>query len=416
LTLAGFTHDICSAVHPLAACSPCFDAWPLGAHGLEWIHSPAPLAHPLDDGSAILLERSLDATASGLESDGAAWHALFAPFVRAWPSFRHDVLAPLGLPRHPLLLARFGAHAIRSAQSLASARFKTTKARALFAGIAAHSTLPLDAPLSAAVGLVLGICAHTVGWPFPRGGAQAISDALAAHLRSLGGTIRTGTPVTALPDAEVVICDITPRQMLALAGDRFPASFRAALGRYRYGPGAFKLDWALDAPVPWRAPACARAATVHLGGTFEEIAQWEARHTGPPFVLLVQHTLFDPGRAPAGRHTAWAYCHVPNGSAHDMTQAIEDQIERFAPGFRARILQRSVLPPVALEKYNPNLVGGDFSGGAVDIGQFFLRPTYRLYATPLPNVLMCSASTPPGGGVHGMCGYHAASRFLKRNR
>jgi phytoene dehydrogenase-like protein len=421
LTLPGFVHDVCSAIHPMAACSPCFEQWPLAAHGLEWVEPDAPLAHPLDDGPAILLERSLEATASNLDHDkrghdGAAWRRLFAPLVDAWPGLRHDVLAPLGIPRHPLSMARFGLAAIRPARSLAESLFRGERARALFAGLAAHSTLALEAPLSAGAALVLAICAHSAGWPFPRGGAQRITGALAGYLRDMGGAIVSGTPVTVLPDAPVVLCDVTPRQLLALAGDRCPAGFRAALARYRYGPGAFKVDWALDGPIPWRAPECARAATVHLGGTLAEIAQWESGYTGRPFVLLAQHTLFDPTRAPAGKHTAWAYCHVPNGSTVDMTQAIEDQVERFAPGFGARILARSVLPPAALERHNPNLVGGDFSGGALDLGQFFLRPTRRLYGTPLPGVYLCGACTPPGGGVHGMCGYHAASRISKGGR
>jgi phytoene dehydrogenase-like protein len=416
LTLPGFTHDLCSAIHPMAACSPCFESWPLGAHGLEWVQPDAPLAHPLDDGTAVVLERSVDSTAAGLGSDGAAWHNLFAPLVGVWPALRHDVLAPLGIPRHPLWLARFGMAALRPARSLAEAYFRAERARALFAGLAAHSTLPLEAPLSAAVGLVLGICAHAVGWPFPRGGAQRIADSLAAYLHSLGGRIVTRNPVTAIPESPTVLCDVTARQMLALGGDRFPAAFRAALGRYRYGPAAFKVDWALDAPIPWRAPECARAGTVHLGGNLAEIAQWESGHTGRPFVLLAQHTLFDATRAPAGKHTVWAYCHVPNGSTEDMTEAIEDQVERFAPGFRTRILARHTMGPASLERHNPNLVRGDFSGGALDAGQFFLRPTRRLYKTPLPGVWICSASTPPGGGVHGMCGYHAASRAIQRAR
>jgi phytoene dehydrogenase-like protein len=417
LTLPGFVHDTCSAVHPLAVCSPCFAQFPLAADGgLEWVHPDAPLAHPFDDGSAILLERSLPQTAASLGGDGEAWRALFEPFADAWPLLRHDVLAPVGVPRHPLLLARFGIAALRSARHLAESHFRGPRARALFAGLAAHSTLPLDAPLSGAAALVLGVCAHTGGWPFPRGGAQRIADALAACLLSLGGQIHTASPVTSLPDAPVVMADVTPRQMLELAGDRFPVAFRAALGRYRYGPGAFKMDWALDGPIPWRAPDCARAGTVHLGGSLEEIAHWEAHHTGPPFVLLVQHTLFDPTRAPRGMHTAWAYCHLPNASSADMTDAMEAQVERFAPGFRQRILARHVLSPAAMERDNPNLVGGDFNGGALDFGQFFLRPTRRLYATPLPGIYFCGSSTPPGGGVHGMCGFHAASRFLKRGR
>jgi phytoene dehydrogenase-like protein len=416
LTLPGFVHDICSAVHPLAICSPCFEQFPLSEHGLEWVHPDAPLAHPLDDGTAAVLERSISRTASNLGADGEAWRALFEPLAAAWPRLRHDVLSPLGVPRHPLLLAKFGMAAFRPARRLAETRFRGTPARALFAGMAAHSTLPLEAPLSAAVGLVLGVCAHTAGWPFPRGGAQRISDALTGCLRSLGGDIRTASPVTSMPDAPVVMCDVTPRQMLELAGERFPAPFRAALARYRYGPGAFKVDWALDGPIPWRAPACARAATIHLGGTLQEIAAWESHHTGPPFVLLAQPTLFDATRAPAGQHTAWAYCHVPNASTMDMTDAIEAQVERFAPGFRARILGRHVLNPAGMESHNPNLVGGDFNGGAVSLAQFFLRPTRRLYRTPLPAVWFCSSSTPPGGGVHGMCGFHAASKFLKSGR
>ena len=416
LTLPGFVHDICSAVHPLAVCSPCFEQFPLAAHGLEWVHPDAPLAHPLDDGSAVVLEHSISRTAANLGIDGEAWCALFEPFAGVWPRLRHDVLAPLGVPRHPLLLARFGIVAVRPARRLAETRFRGHRARALFAGLAAHSTLPLEAPLSAAVGLVLGACAHTGGWPFPRGGAQRISDALAGHLRSLGGEIRTASPVTSLPDAPLVMADVTPRQMLELAGDRFPPAFRTALSRYRYAPGAFKVDWALDGAIPWRASACARAGTVHLGGTLDEIAHWDARHTGPPFVLLAQPSLFDATRAPQGKHTAWAYCHVPNASTVDMADAIEAQVERFAPGFRQRILARHVFSPAAMERHNPNLVGGDFSGGALDVRQFFLRPTRHLYRTPLPGVYFCGSSTPPGGGVHGMCGFHAASRFLKSGR
>lgn len=408
LTLPGFVHDVCSTVHPMAACSPFFEQLPLAAHGLEWIHAEAPLAHPLDDGTAVLLERSIPATAANLGPDAAAWGALMQPLTQAWPRLRHDVLAPPRIPRHPLLMARFGLRAVRSARGLAESLFRGAPARALFAGLAAHSVMPLDAGLSAAVGLVLGIAAHADGWPFPRGGSQRISDALAACLRSFGGEIRTASPVAMLPREPLVLCDVTPRQMLKLSGDRFPASYRETLARYRYGPGAFKIDWALDGPIPWRAAACARAGTVHLGGTLEEIAAWEAGHTGSPFVLLTQLSLFDSTRAPRGRHTAWAYCHVPNGSPADMTTAIEDQIERFAPGFRNRILARSVLPPAALEQMNPNLVGGDFNGGAFNLRQFVFRPTRMLYRTPLPGVYFCGASTPPGGGVHGMCGYHAA--------
>jgi len=409
LTLPGFLHDICSAVYPMAVSSPAFEQFPLAAHGLEWLHSEAPLAHPLEGGSAVLLERSLDATSANLEGDGDAWRSLFGPLAARWPALRHDALAPvIRIPRHPFLMARLGLLGIRSARALAERRFRGPRARALFAGLAAHSVMPLEAPLSSAIGLILGATAHAVGWPIARGGAQRISDALAGTLRSLGGEIRTAARVTALPEAEIVMCDVTPRQFLALAGDRLPPSFRGALERYRYGPGVFKMDWALDAPIPWRDPRCARAATVHVGGTLEEIAHWEAHHTGRPFLILVQPSLWDATRAPAGKHTAWAYCHVPNGSTVDYSDAIEQQIECFAPGFRDCILKRSAFSPAALEGYNANLVGGDIAGGALDLGQFFLRPTRRLYRTPLGGVYLCSSSTPPGGGVHGMCGYHAS--------
>jgi phytoene dehydrogenase-like protein len=407
LTLPGFVHDVCSAVHPMAVSSPAFEQFPLAAHGLEWVHPDALLAHPLDDGTAAVLERSVEATARGLGADGPAWQRLMEPLAAAWPRLRHDVLAPPHFPRYPLLMAQFGRHALGSAGGLVESRFRGPHARALFAGIAAHAAVPLEDRPTAGVGLTLAVAGHAVGWPFPRGGAQRISDALAGYLRSLGGEIRLETPVTTLPEAPIVMCDVTPRQFLALAGKRLTEPFRGALGRFRYGPGAFKMDWALDAPIPWRARECARAGTVHVGGTFEEIAAWERSHTGRPFVLLVQPTLFDASRAPAGKHTAWGYCHVPNGSSADISGAIEDQIERFAPGFRARILARSVMPPAALERFNPNLVGGDINGGAIDLAQFFLRPTRHLYRTPLQGVYLCSSSTPPGGAVHGMCGYYA---------
>jgi phytoene dehydrogenase-like protein len=408
LTLPGFTHDVCSAIHPMAAASPCFELFPLESHGLEWIQPPSPLAHPLDDGTAVMLERSLDDTCAGLGRDGGAWRRLMEPLARAWPGLRHDLLVPvLRLPRHPLQMASFGARAFLPARTLAERFFREPRARALFAGLAAHSIMPLEKPLSSAIGLLLGAIGHAAGWPFPRGGSQRIADALAAYLRSLGGEIRTDSPVTVLPDAPVVMCDVTPLQFLALAGDRLPPGYRRSLERFRYGPGVFKMDWALDAPIPWRAPACARAGTVHIGGTLEEIAAWESGYIGAPFVLLSQPSLFDDSRAPAGKHTAWAYCHVPNGSAADFSDAIERQIERFAPGFRTRILARAVLTPAELERRNPNLVGGDIAGGAMDVRQFFFRPTRRFYRTPLPGVYLCSSSTPPGAGVHGMCGYNA---------
>jgi phytoene dehydrogenase-like protein len=412
LTLPGFVHDVCSAIHPMAVASPCFEQFPLAEHGLEWINPEAPLAHPLDDGTAVMLERSIDATARQLGADGAAWSRLMEPLAAAWPELRVDLLAPLGIPRHPLLMARFGLHGLRPARSLAESRFRGPRARALFAGLAAHSILPLETRPSAAIGLLLGLAAHTVGWPFPRGGAQHISDALAGCLRALGGEIRTESRVTALPRDMLTFCEVTPRQFLALAGQRLPEGFRRKLTRYRYGPGVFKLDYALSGPIPWRARECARAGTVHLGGTLEEIAEWERGFTGRPFVLLVQHTLFDPTRAPAGQHTAWAYCHVPNGATGDYTAAIEDQIERFAPGFRRLILGRHTLTPAALEARNPNIVGGDVNGGAADLAQFFFRPTRLLYRTPLRGVYLCSASTPPSGAIHGMCGYHAVQAAM----
>ncbi|HUB31557.1 MAG TPA: NAD(P)/FAD-dependent oxidoreductase [Bryobacteraceae bacterium] len=408
LTLPGFVHDVCSGIHAMAPGSPCFEQFHLAEHGLEWIHPEAPLAHPLDDGTAVVVERSVDETAARLGPDGAAWRELIGPFAARWGRLRYDVLAPLlRVPHDPVLMARFGLYALQSAEGLARGRFRGVRARALFAGLAAHSIMPLDRPASAAVGMVMGITAHVCGWPFPRGGAQSLTDALVNCLRALGGEVITGSQVTEVPEADVVMCDVTPRQLRAMAGDRFPDDFRRRLERFEYGPGVFKVDYALDAPVPWRARECARAGTVHLGGTLEEIAEWEGGFAGLPFVLGAQHTLFDPTRAPAGRHTFWAYCHVPNGSTADMTNAIEEQIERFAPGFRNRILARHAMGPAELERRNPNLVGGDIAGGAMTLRQMFLRPTAMVYRTPLAHVFLCSASTPPGGGVHGMCGFHA---------
>ena len=415
LTLPGFCHDICSAVPPLAVCSPCFERYSLAEYGLEWIHPEIPLAHPFDDGTAVALHRSLDITCSDLGLDGDAWRRLFEPLVVAWPRLRHDVLAsPLHFPRHPLAFARFGLEALRPARALAESWFRGPRARALFAGIAAHATLPLEARPSAAFGLVLATAGHASGWPFPRGGAQAISNALAAGLLSQGGEIRTNSRVETLPEADVVMCDVTPHQFLTLAAPRLPARYRRLLADYRYGPGVFKIDWALDAPIPWRAEECRRAGTVHLGGTLEEIAAWESSQGGAPFVILTQPSVFDFTRAPFGGHTAWAYCHVPNGSPADRTDALESQVERFAPGFRDHILARHVLTPGLLERHNPNLVGGDIGGGSMDLAQFWLRSTRLRYRTPLKGVFLCSSSTPPGGGVHGMCGYHAARRVLKR--
>ena len=423
LTLPGFVHDVCSAIHPLGVASPFFRTLPLAGHGVEWVEPPAALAHPFDDGAAVLLERSPEGRVTMLGEDDERWLRLFAPLVRDAGSLLEEVLAPLHVPEHPLLLARFGARAALPATTLARLSFRGARARGVFAGLAAHSMLPLNRPPSAAFGLVLALLGHAVGWPFPRGGSQRLSDALASYLRAVGGEIETGHRVESLAelgDARVVLLDATPRGLLALAGDRLPARYRRRLERYRYGPGVFKLDWALDGPIPWRAEECGRAATVHLGATLEEIAASEAAPargevTERPYVLLAQQSLFDRTRAPAGRHAAWAYCHVPNGSSVDMTERIERQVERFAPGFRERILARSALGPAELERHNPNNVGGDINGGAATLSQLFTRPVACVspYTTPLPGVFLCSASTPPGGGVHGMCGYYAARSALR---
>ena len=423
LTLPGFVHDVCSAIHPLGIASPFFRSLPLADHGLEWVEPPAALAHPFDDGGAALLARSPDAAMPTLGEDDERWRRLFAPLVRDPESLLDEILAPLHVPAHPLTLARFGLRALLPATTVARRSFRGARARGLFAGLAAHSMLPLERPPSAAFGLMLGLLGHAVGWPFPRGGSQALSDALASYLRSLGGEIETGRRVESLAElgeTRLVVLDVTPRGLLELAGDRLPDRYRRRLERYRYGPGVFKLDWALAGPIPWRADECSRAATVHLGATLEEIAASEAapaqnRIAERPYVLLAQQSLFDPTRAPAGRHTAWAYCHVPNGSSVDMTEQVESQVERFAPGFRERILARSALGPADLERSNPNYVGGDINGGLADLRQLLTRPVARWspYSTPLPGVFLCSASTPPGGGVHGMCGFHAARAALR---
>ncbi len=425
LTAPGYLHDVCSAVHPLGCTSPFFRALPLADHGLEWIHPPVPLAHPLDDGSAVLLERSVDATAQALRGDAAAYRRLMMPLVQTWHVLVGMILAPLlRLPRHPLVLGRFGLSAIWSASRLARRCFRGEHARALFAGLAGHSMLPLDQPISASFGLILGLLAHVVGWPIARGGSQTIASALASYLRSLGGEVLTGTRIDSLDDlpfASAILCDVTPRQLLRMAGKRLPPGYRRQLSRYRYGPGVFKLDYALEGPIPWRAPDCLRAATVHVGGTLAEIVAAEAavsRGEIPerPFVLLTQPSLFDPTRAPQGKHTAWAYCHVPSGSTADMTARIEAQLERFAPGFLKRVRARHALSPAALEQWNANHVGGDINGGSQTLRQLLVRPVLRPdpYATPRRGFYLCSSSTPPGGGVHGMCGYHAARSALRR--
>jgi phytoene dehydrogenase-like protein len=427
LTLPGFVHDLCSAIHPMAAASPFFRTVPLEEHGLEWVESPVPLAHPLDGGEAAVLRRSVEATAEDLGPDAKAYVRTFRPLVDDWPRLEDALLGPLvRIPSHPLVLTRFGLRAIWPATRFARRTFEGEPARALFAGLAAHSILPLESIASASFGLVLGLTGHAVGWPLPRGGSQAIADALASYLRSLGGEITTGAPVESLAElsgARTVLCDVTPRQFLRLAGSRLDGRYRRALERYRYGPGVFKLDWALSAPIPWEAAECAQAGTIHLGGTLDELAASEraperGQTSERPFVLLAQPTVFDPSRAPAGRHTAWAYCHVPNGSTADMTEVIERQIERFAPGFGERVLARNAMGPADLERRNANLVGGDIAGGSNELRQLIARPVLRPipYATPLDGVYLCSASTPPGGGVHGMCGSLAARAALRADR
>jgi phytoene dehydrogenase-like protein len=422
LTLPGFLHDFGSAIHPFAVGAPFFSTLPLQANGLNWIHSPAPLAHPFDDGTAITLERDLNQAATVLGPDGNRWRLLLQPFVDNWPTLSAEILRPLHLwTPHPFMLARFGLIGFPSARTL-SHLFHSECTKALFAGLAAHSFLSLDSPLSAAFGILLAVCAHAVGWPFPKTGAQALANALCDHLASLGGTLKTSTQITdlsAFKDYNAILCDVTPHQLLRLARNRFPTRFSRRLAKYRYGPGVFKVDYALRHPIPWKSPDCVRAATVHLGGSFQEIAASEHdmshdRHSKRPFVILAQHTLFDPTRAPAGKHTAWAYCHVPNSSNVDMLDPLESQIERFAPGFRDCILARHIFSPSALESMDANLVGGDISGGAVNLRQFFFRPTWRHYTTPDPQIYLCSSSTPPGGGVHGMCGYNAAKKAVSR--
>jgi phytoene dehydrogenase-like protein len=423
LTLPGYTHDICSTVAALVLSSPMMRSLPLEQLGVQLIQPPAAFAHPLDDGSAAIAERSLEQTGHTLGPDAPAWADLMRPLVDNWQKLAPMLLAPPRLPAHPLLMLRFGIHAIRSAASLAHTQFTHDHARALFAGAAAHAILPLDWQASASFGLVLTASAHADGWPIVRGGMQNLTNALASHLRSLGGEIIADSPVRSLdelPPVSAIIADVTPRQLIQLAGARLPEGYKRRLQRFRYGPGVYKMDWALSAPIPWKARSCARAATVHLGGTLDEIAAaeqapWNNQHADKPYVLLVQPSLFDPTRAPLGKHTAWAYCHVPNGSTVDMTAAIESQVERFAPGFRDVVLARSVMSCAEMERRNANLIGGDITGGAQMLSQLFTRPVASLnpYRTPIPHLYLCSASTPPGGGVHGMCGYHAAQAALQ---
>lgn len=424
LTLPGFHHDFGSAVHPLGAGSPFFSSLPVRDFGLEWIHSPSTLAHPFDDGTAITLERDLLEAEAALGRDGRPWRDLMTPFVEHWADFVREILGPVPhLPRHPLLLARFGLRTLTSAKVLADRWFRKPRTKALFAGLAGHSFLALDELLSGSFGMVMALSAHAVGWPIPRGGAQSITNALCGYLSKLGGDIKKSTRIESLntlPNYDLILCDITPRQLLSIAGERLSPDYKRRLSRYRYGPGVFKVDYALNAPIPWRAAECLRAATVHLGGSFEEIAASEkamrtGQHAERPFVLLAQPSLFDSTRAPQGMHIAWAYCHVPNGSEVDMLGRIESQIERFAPSFKDCIVARHVLAPRDLQQMDANLVGGDIMGGAMDVVQTLFRPTGRQYATSARGLYLCSASTPPGGGVHGMCGYHAAKLALRRD-
>ena len=424
LTLPGFRHDFGSAVHPLGAGSPFFSSLPLAEHGLQWIHGTSPLAHPLDDGTAVTLEHSLQDQERELGEDGPAWRDLIEPIATNWADFAVDALGPVTrIPRRPLLMAGFARKAMQSATTLANRTFKGMRAKALFAGLAAHSFLSFDEPLSSAVGLVLGAAAHVRGWPVPRGGSQAITNALIGYLEKLGGAVHTGRRIISLDEADPkqgpVMCDLTPRQLLYIAGERLQKTYRKAMQEFRYGPGIFKIDYALSASIPWTARECFRAITVHLGGTLEEIARSEhaATHGAiaeKPFVLVAQPSLFDTTRAPEGKHVAWMYCHVPHAGTADMTSRIEAQVERFAPGFKDCVLERRVWSPAALEAMDANLIGGDIGGGELSIRQFFFRPALGNYYTGTRNLYLCSASTPPGGGVHGMCGYHAARMALRR--
>jgi phytoene dehydrogenase-like protein len=418
LTEPGFRHDVCSTVHAMAAISPFLRRRPL-----DLVKPPAALAHPLDGDAAALVEGSVDDTASDLGADGAAYRRLLGPLERHADRLFDDVLGPIRPPHWPITAARFGLPALLPAEKLARIAFRGARAQALFAGVAAHGMLSLREPVSAAFGMVLLLGAHRGGWPLARRGSSTVAEALVVRLQQLGGEVRCGERVDLvdrLPPSRAVLLDLTPREMLRVAGGRLSPGYRRGLGGYRYGPGVFKVDWALDGPIPWRDPACHRAATVHLGGTLAEVLLAEAevaagRVPRRPFVLLVQPTLFDPTRAPAGKHTGWAYCHVPNGCVVDMTQLIEDQVERFAPGFRDLVRARSALGPREMERHNPNYAGGDVNGGRQDLGQLFFRPLPRLnpYSTPDPRLFICSSATPPGGGVHGMCGWHAARAALR---
>lgn len=424
LTLPGFVHDVCSSVHPMALSSEFFRRHNFAEFGLRWVHPEAPLAHPFDDGSAILITRGLEESSEQFGEDAARVRAWLAPFVRRWTELAGEILRPAHLPRHPLLLAKFGRDAIFPADSAARRKFKTAKARAVFAGLAAHSAMPLSAWGSAAFGMLLWATCHAVGWPFAAGGSQAIAKALAARLEQLGGRIEVNKRIRSfaeLPGDALIFCDVTPRQLAEMGAGELSANERQRSQSFTYGPGAFKIDWALDGPIPWNASACAKAGTLHLGGTLEEIAEseraaWSTRAADRPFVLLTQPSLFDPARAPAGKHVAWAYCHVPHASSADMTEKIEQQVERFASGFKSRVIGRSVMSPAALEAHNSNLVGGDISGGAMSLDRLLRRATWSGYRTSSDRVFLCSSTAPPGPGVHGLCGFFSAQLSGKREK
>ena len=424
LTLPGFTHDVCSAVHPMGILSPFFRQLPLEEHGLSWVRPGASVAHPMPDGPAVMLYRSLEQTAAGLGRDASNYTRLVGPFLHSPHELLADLMAPLRIPDHPLQMLRFGLRAALPAKQLTRLLFRDAPARALFAGCAAHSILPLSQVLTSALGLIFTMSSHVEDWPVARGGSQAISQALASYLRTLGGRIETNHRVDQLSElsgARVILFDTSPEELVRIAGHALPASYRRRLARYRYGPGTFKLDWALDGPIPWRDPACLEASTVHVGGTLEEICasegdMYRGRHSERPFVIVCQQSQFDASRAPEGMHTGYAYCHVPHASTVDMREAIESQLERFAPGFRDRILARHATNSADLAAYNPNYKGGAITGGVADAFQLWTRPVARLdpYSTPNPRLFICSAATPPGGGVHGMCGYWAARSAQRR--
>ncbi|MFH5832777.1 phytoene desaturase family protein [Halalkalibaculum sp. DA3122] len=426
LTLPGFHHDVCSAIHPMALASPFFNTLPLENHGLQWIYPEYPLAHPLDEEPAVVLYPSLDQTAGELNRDTPAYKKLFGPIISNFERLIPQLLAPFSpFPDTPILMARFGWNAVKSARSLAFSRFESHRARALFAGLAAHSILPLEQSVSAAIGLILGAAGHHRGWPLPKGGSHQITNALASHLRALGGEIETDCNVESidqLEHARTVFFDLTPAQVLEIAGESIPPGYARKLQKFRYGAGVFKLDLALDGPIPWSDSRCLKAGTVHLGGLFEDIADSEratfkGNHPEKPYVLVAQQSLFDDTRAPDGKHTAWAYCHVPQGSTVDMSEPILNQIERFAPGFRDRIIGRHSMNTEQIQRYNANYIGGDINGGLQDITQLFTRPAglFNPYHIPETSYYICSSSTPPGGGVHGMCGYHAAMSALRNH-